>query len=552
MKTEPRALQGAPVERPAFPNYTQLPIRVPLTAWLAARMVTLAAGVALCVVLVAAPDTGLKVFWKVLVPLLPIVWFAMPGLWRNLCPLAASNQLPRVLRFTRARTVPTALSRHSYVIAVAAFLTLVPLRKVVFNSNGPATAGLLVAALALAFVGGFVFKGKSGWCSSICPLLPVQRMYGETPFLLVRNSHCEPCVGCAKNCFDFNPRVAKLADLSDDDPHYSGPRRFFPAAFPGLVLGFFSMPDSPGQSAAWVYGRIGLYVAASVAIFFAAEVFLPISAHKLTAIFAAFALNAFYWYSVPTLVDTIASPTGDPRTAVVWIGRALVLALTIPWLVRTFAKEPRYEAATAGVTVVAPTGMAVLRETTGDAPGVRIEPDGREIAVAPGTALLQVIEDAGLPIESGCRMGVCGADPIAILAGAGSLSPLGADEATTLARLGFADNTRMACQARVLGACAISLVPERAGGVRRNDTRPPCTTPRSAGSSSSATASRARTPSTTPGAPTPIARSTSSASSRTGSTTASPFPGSSTAVRPCTGSTCCPTPGTRTTTSPAG
>jgi hypothetical protein len=35
---------------------------------------------------------------------------------------------------------------------------------------------------------------KSGWCSSICPLLPVQRLYGQTPFMLVRNSHCAGCV----------------------------------------------------------------------------------------------------------------------------------------------------------------------------------------------------------------------------------------------------------------------------------------------------------------------------------------------------------------------
>jgi NADPH-dependent 2,4-dienoyl-CoA reductase/sulfur reductase-like enzyme/ferredoxin len=458
--------RAAETERPAFPNYLQMRTRVPLKVWLAARVVTLAAGVGLCVVLVVAPDTGLKVFWKVLVPLLPIVWFAMPGLWRNLCPLAASNQVPRVLKFTRALTVPRVVQRYSYVFAVVAFLLLVPARKVVFNASGPATAALLAAALGVAFVGGFFFKGKSGWCSSVCPLLPVQRMYGETPFLLVRNSHCEPCVGCAKNCFDFNPRVAKLADLRDDDPRYSGPRRFFPAAFPGLVLGFFSMPDSPQQSAAWVYGRIGLYVAASVAVFFALEIFTGGSTHRLTALFAAFGLNAFYWYSVPMLVDTLLSPSGDVRTAVIWLGRAAVLGLTIPWLVRTFAKERAYQEATEAVTIVAPAGMALLREVTAadaTAASVRIEPEGPEIAVAAGTPLLDVIEDAGLPIEAGCRMGVCGADPVAVLAGGPSLSPVGRDEATTLSRLGYAENTRMACQARVHGACVVALEPEPAG-----------------------------------------------------------------------------------------
>ena len=70
-----------------------------------------------------------------------------------------------------------------------------------------------------------VLKGKSGWCSTICPLLPVQRIYGQTPFALVANSHCQPCVGCVKNCYDFNPRAAYLADLNDADRYWSGYRK---------------------------------------------------------------------------------------------------------------------------------------------------------------------------------------------------------------------------------------------------------------------------------------------------------------------------------------
>ena len=91
--------------------------------------------------------------------------------------------------------------------------------------------------MTAAFAGGMVLKGKSGWCSTMCPLLPVQRIYGQTPFTLVANAHCQPCVGCAKNCYDFNPRAAYLADLNDNDGYWAGYRRFFVGAFPGLVLG---------------------------------------------------------------------------------------------------------------------------------------------------------------------------------------------------------------------------------------------------------------------------------------------------------------------------
>ncbi len=462
-----------PSERPFFPNYTQLPARVSLGVWRTARALMLLTGLALCVVLVVRPDTGLRLFWRILVPTLPLLWLCAPGLWRNLCPLATSNQVPRVLGFTRGAPLPPWLARFAYVIGLTLLFALIPARKVMFNRSGPATAALLLTALGLAFLGGLFFKGKSGWCSTVCPLLPVQRLYGETPFLLVRNSHCEPCVGCAKNCYDFNPRVAKLADLDDDDPRYAAPRRWFAAAYPGLVLGFFTMANLPEHSTAWVYGRIALFIAVSVAAYSFLETFVSVSAHRLTAAFAALGLNAFYWFSVPILVDTLGgSPAHDVRSGAIWLGRLTVLGLTVPWLVRTFAKEAPFVAATAGVPVVGPAGLASLRASDGDAPGVTFD-DGLEVAVTAGTSLLDVIEKAGLGIEAGCRLGVCGSDPVAVIDGGASLSPVTGDEASTLDRLGLADNTRLACQARVHGACRISLTPGRARSARAAPTQPP-------------------------------------------------------------------------------
>jgi nitrite reductase (NADH) large subunit len=107
------------------------------------------------------------------------------------------------------------------------FLGLASSRKLIFNTNGPATGLLFLCTIGTAFAMGVLFKGKSGWCSSICPLLPVQRIYGQTPFIPSRNSHCKPCVGCTRNCYDFNPPVAYLADMHEADPNYRGYRRFF-------------------------------------------------------------------------------------------------------------------------------------------------------------------------------------------------------------------------------------------------------------------------------------------------------------------------------------
>src|SRR3712207_7999663 len=64
----------------------------------------------------------------------------------------------------------------------------------------------------------------------------------------------------------------------------------------------------------------------------------------------------------------------------------------------------------------------------------------------PYTTLFRALEAAeagGLPIESGCRMGVCGADPVCVKDGMENLSAITDDERSTLDRLGLADNTRM-------------------------------------------------------------------------------------------------------------
>src|SRR5262245_23912561 len=149
-------------------------------------------------------------------------------------------------------------------------------------------------------------------------MLPVQRMYGQTPFANVPNSHCRPCLGCTKNCFDFNPKVAYLADLHDGDRQWSTTRKLFTAAFPGLVISFFTEQET---------AVMALAVGASAGSFLALEALLPMSTPKLAAVYAATAINLFYWWAAPG-PDWIA-----------WPLRAAVLGLTVFWLMRTFTKE---------------------------------------------------------------------------------------------------------------------------------------------------------------------------------------------------------------------
>jgi nitrite reductase (NADH) large subunit len=448
----------------AFPNYTQIPTRVSVGTWQAIRVGTLLGAIALALSLVVVPDTGLYVLWRLIIPVLPLVWLVVPGLWRNICPLSASNQTPRVLGLSKGATAPAWLKEYGFVIAAAMFVAFVSLRKVGLDDSGPASALLLLLALSGGFAGGIALKGKSGWCSSICPLLPIQRLYGQTPYKLVANSHCTPCVGCTKSCYDFNPRAAWLADLHDQDTYWAGYRKLFAAAFPGLVVAFFNLPEARGADAILeLYGALGLYLAASVAAFFTLDSLLKVSTHKVTTLFAAFGFSLFYWYGGPAFVDAVLGSTPEAAT---WGVRAAAIALAGGWVLRTYAKERAFhaQAAPAAPTAdlaAAGRSMASHRALNAGAPEVSFEPEGKRVVAKPGMTLLEAAEAGGLPIESGCRMGVCGADPVCVKDGMEHLSAISDDERSTLDRLGLADNTRMACCARVQGPVTMSLTPEK-------------------------------------------------------------------------------------------
>src|SRR3954451_19767459 len=164
-----------------FPNYTQIPSRIPVRVWHIMRAASLVVGLVVAALLIAVPKTGLFVMWRVVIPSLPLLFMVAPGLWRNLCPLAAFNQQPRALNITKALTAPNWLKEYGYVIAFSGFVLFIILRKFGLDKNGAYSALLLLGAMTAAFTGGMFFKGKSGWCSTTCALARVQRGCAHTP-----------------------------------------------------------------------------------------------------------------------------------------------------------------------------------------------------------------------------------------------------------------------------------------------------------------------------------------------------------------------------------
>ncbi len=103
--------------------------RIPAQVWPVARVFSVAALLTVVALLFVVPDTGLFVFWRLAVPVLPLVFLIAPGLWRNICPLAATNQTPRIFKFTRGLTVPTWFKEYGFVIGFVAFFIAASSRK---------------------------------------------------------------------------------------------------------------------------------------------------------------------------------------------------------------------------------------------------------------------------------------------------------------------------------------------------------------------------------------------------------------------------------------
>ncbi|MEO8409786.1 MAG: hypothetical protein ABI478_04390, partial [Propionivibrio sp.] len=368
------------LESVPFPNYTQLRKFLPQGIWHALRALSVVSAIAMAALLWRNQSLGLPVFWGLAVPILPLIFFVAPGVWRNICPLAASNQVPRLLGISRGATNSTLSEGLAFPVGMIIFFALVTGRKLLFNTSGQATAVLIVGAMLAAFVGGLLFKGKSGWCSSICPLLPIQRLYGQTPFVKVANTHCQPCVGCAKNCYDFNPGTAYLADQYDSRRSYRNFRRFFAGIFPGFVLAFYLVPSPPAIAIGAMLAQFLLYMAISLALFSALDMLMHRMVNVAPIVFAVAAINIFYWFSATIIANTLGSLGVPIAEAAVWSLRGVILVGSLVWLARSTRSEHLFLAhqeqqANAGHLQLTPIVLESLKEFT-----VRLHPARKRLA----------------------------------------------------------------------------------------------------------------------------------------------------------------------------
>lgn len=311
---------------------------LPRALWQAAQLLGLGLTGALIVGLWTMPDATLRVLWYAVIPVLPAVFLVNPALWRNMCPLATLNTVPGAR--SRGLKLDARMLRWTPAVGLALLLVLVPARRFLFNMDGRALALVILAVALLALILGFVFDRKAGFCNSICPVLPVEKLYGQSPLARVQNAHCPSCSLCTtRGCLDLAPHKAAQQALGSSRKvrHWLlTPFGAFAAAFPGFVVAYYLIPDTTIAHAGTVYLQIALGSALSFAIVALPATALHLEPRYLLPAIGAFTLLLYYWFGAASIAA--AWQLGPPFTSSV---KALALMLVGYWVTYGIASAPK-------------------------------------------------------------------------------------------------------------------------------------------------------------------------------------------------------------------
>lgn len=320
------------------------------TIWRIVQTAVWLVGLAILLSLVFFPDLGIHLFWNILIPVAPALIVVAIGLWRNICPMATNSLFIRHQGLSKRKKLSMSQSAKLNFVAVVALFLIVPLRHGIFDMNGMATAILILSLSAVAIFMGLRYEWKSGWCSGLCPVHPVEKLYGLNSNLEISNAHCDSCSRCMVLCPDSTPTVNPMS--LKKTPYHKMAGFLMVAAFPGFVWGWFQVPDSASiESAAHLlslYQLPAIGMAVSSLLYFVLKPFLKES--TLISVFSAAAVSCYYWFRIPALVGYGIYP-GDGMlidlNAVLplWVVQILILSTTaffFWWIVLRTQKRTRW------------------------------------------------------------------------------------------------------------------------------------------------------------------------------------------------------------------
>ncbi len=277
--------------------------------WRASQALVWLVGLVILLALWLWPPIGIHAFWNVLIPVAPALLVFGTGIWRNICPMSGNALLLRHLGRSKREALSPTKQLALQWIGLLLLLAIVPLRHVILDTNGPATAWVIGGLTLLAIWAGNRWEWKSGWCSSLCPVHPVEKLYGVDNIGTVPNMHCTACEKCVDPCPD------STEGFHLQHPDLDAGRRqlgtLMAGGFPGFIWGWFQVQDySDGTGwnhllEAYAWPLLGMV--ASLGVFCilrsacSARMDPERGPERLTRFFGALGVSCYYWYRLPML-----------------------------------------------------------------------------------------------------------------------------------------------------------------------------------------------------------------------------------------------------------
>ncbi len=274
--------------------------------WRSLQWLFFAIGLGLFLTLVFLPEIGVVAFWNILIPVAPLLFLLATGFWRNVCPLAAVAMFPHHLNWSKKRRIPLKWQGRLALASVVLLFLIVPARHLMLNNDGLATAAILVFLATLAFVGGLFFDVKSAWCSGLCPVHPVEKLYGQKVGFTPQNAHCGACHNCVMGCPDSTPSIAEQKPKERNTQAIAA--TLLTGGLPGFIWGWFHVPDCRSPIAEMgeclmAFGLPWATLVVTLVAYLLLRKLLPNGKESLlTSVFAAASISCYYWYRIPSLL----------------------------------------------------------------------------------------------------------------------------------------------------------------------------------------------------------------------------------------------------------
>lgn len=256
---------------------------------------------------------SLKLLWNMVVPVAPLLFLTATNFWVSICPFAFLQSLPARLGAGGKLRISKKMNTVLSVCGWSLLFVLVPLRHFLFDKLGIAAFSAIMGISLLCVSSGLLFQGLSGWCNTLCPVKPVEYLYGQFSLVSSLPDQCTKCSGCTPSC----SRIGKLNWTDEKLLAYTA------YMFPGFVAGFFLTNDI--ESLGRVYAIHGAFMALSFLVFSLLRLLLS---HKVALKAAgAVAFIVYYSFAIPAISRNLGLPSGAALLLGAVASGALLIAL---------------------------------------------------------------------------------------------------------------------------------------------------------------------------------------------------------------------------------